>query len=116
MSRVSRDDRTDVNFTVTPRHRAARCADPVADDDSSIRISNSQANSALLFPPPCGGPRRAKLALELKGGGSRDGSVCGYPPSPALPRKGGESRPTARPKLRTQARLRILAAQSARVL
>src|ERR1700681_4896070 len=102
MSRVSRDDRTDVNFTVVPRHRAARCADPVADDDSSIRISNSQANSALLFPPPCGGPRRAKLALEVREGVAA-AAVFAATPLSSSPPQGGESRPTEWPKLRTQA-------------
>jgi hypothetical protein len=44
-------------------------------------ISNSPDSS---FPPPLWGRARE--------GGSRDGSACGYPPSPTLPHKGGESK------------------------
>src|SRR6185437_2846562 len=36
-------------------------------------------------PPPLRG--------RVREGGGNDGSACGLPPSPPLPRKGGESRP-----------------------
>src|SRR6185437_12370910 len=38
-------------------------------------------------PPPLRG--------RVREGGGNDGSACGLPPSPPLPRKGGESRPAA---------------------
>ncbi|MGX1317837.1 hypothetical protein AB7M17_001290 [Bradyrhizobium sp. USDA 377] len=50
----------------------------------------SKAATALSFPPPLRGPRRAKLALEVGERGSHElKSLPEPPPSLALPRKGG---------------------------
>jgi hypothetical protein len=48
---------------------------------------------SVLFPPPLWGPRRAKLALEVREGGKSLTEEFLVPPSPPLSHKGGESRP-----------------------
>src|SRR5271167_1557203 len=46
------------------------------------------SSTVLPFPPPLWGPRRAKLALEVREGVRHEHRYRGLPPSPALPHKG----------------------------
>jgi hypothetical protein len=61
----------------------------------------SVAAMAVSSLPPCGGPRRAKLALEVGERGSHGQSRCGHPPPYPPPQGGREQKNSAASRLST---------------
>src|SRR5215472_13765492 len=78
--------------------RDASSADVASDTAFPPRTPSSSSASDAAFPPPLRGPRRAKLALEVREGGDAETSLSGTPTpnleselrSPRTPQGGGE--------------------------